>query len=340
MARQGRLGDDPAFPDGVQQIVLADDPFAVEDEIEQQVENCGRSRWPGSLASARAVQGPAHSPRTQAAQWRSVMRIAPGAPLFARPERVTVARSRRIEDGAPTKRLGSPGARSLDKIQGNWSANQASRKVFPPRPDDARLIRSHQLTEEPIVTQRIVVIGAGFAGVFSALSAARLRDLQRVSPWRTRNRRGSARAFDDGAPAPLRDQTRRDVCSARRTVRRNGDRLRGRVSPDHRQRDQPDRRGDNGWRTSRARICRLVLAAGSRLVRPPIPGLAEFGFSVDRRDEADALDQHLRELASRPLIGGAQHGGASQAAGSPASRPQPSSPGGCARFSALMRRSG
>lgn len=45
---------------------------------------------------------------------------------------------------------------------------------------------------------------------------------------------------------------------------------------------------------------RLVLAAGSQVVRPPIPGLAEFGFDVDTYDAAIRLDDHLRALAAGP----------------------------------------
>src|SRR5262249_23678265 len=45
---------------------------------------------------------------------------------------------------------------------------------------------------------------------------------------------------------------------------------------------------------------RLVLATGSRLFRPAIPGLAEHGFSVDQLDEAIKLDRHLHSLAGRP----------------------------------------
>ncbi|OBK45555.1 NAD(P)/FAD-dependent oxidoreductase [Mycobacterium sp. 1081908.1] len=42
---------------------------------------------------------------------------------------------------------------------------------------------------------------------------------------------------------------------------------------------------------------RLVLASGSHVVRPAIPGLREFGFDVDTYDGALALQGHLRELA-------------------------------------------
>ncbi|WP_422062029.1 NAD(P)/FAD-dependent oxidoreductase [Sphingopyxis sp.] len=45
---------------------------------------------------------------------------------------------------------------------------------------------------------------------------------------------------------------------------------------------------------------RFVLAAGSQLFRPDIPGLAEHGFETDQLETAYALDAHLKALASRP----------------------------------------
>jgi NADH dehydrogenase len=45
---------------------------------------------------------------------------------------------------------------------------------------------------------------------------------------------------------------------------------------------------------------RLVLATGSRLFRPDIPGLAQYGFSVDQLGDAIALDRHLHDLAKQP----------------------------------------
>jgi NADH dehydrogenase len=44
---------------------------------------------------------------------------------------------------------------------------------------------------------------------------------------------------------------------------------------------------------------RLVLATGSRVVRPEVPGLAAFGFDVDTYDGAVALQAHIRALAGR-----------------------------------------
>jgi NADH dehydrogenase len=45
---------------------------------------------------------------------------------------------------------------------------------------------------------------------------------------------------------------------------------------------------------------RLVIASGSSLFRPPIPGLAEHAHSVDQIPDAVALDAHLKSLAKLP----------------------------------------
>ncbi|MDC5463609.1 FAD-dependent oxidoreductase [Acinetobacter baumannii] len=45
---------------------------------------------------------------------------------------------------------------------------------------------------------------------------------------------------------------------------------------------------------------RFVLATGSTTFMPPIPGLKEYGFSVNTLEDADKLDQHLKNLANKP----------------------------------------
>jgi len=49
---------------------------------------------------------------------------------------------------------------------------------------------------------------------------------------------------------------------------------------------------------------RLILALGSELVRPPIPGLAEHGFDVDTYEAATRLAAHLDALPSHPATAG------------------------------------
>ena len=55
----------------------------------------------------------------------------------------------------------------------------------------------------------------------------------------------------------------------------------------------------NGKRESVA-YDRLIVATGSELFRPAIPGLAEYSFSVYELEDAIALDRHLHSLADRP----------------------------------------
>ncbi len=148
--------------------------------------------------------------------------------------------------------------------------------------------------------QRLVIIGAGFAGMYAALSAARLRDASRasnsdleivlVAPEPTLVVR--PRLYEpnpETLTAPLGDVLKAiDVAYVQGTVEA--------IDTHGRSMEISD------TTNSRRRLTydRLVLATGSRLFRPPIPGLAEHGFSVDQRDEAVKLDRHLHSLAGRP----------------------------------------
>ncbi len=44
---------------------------------------------------------------------------------------------------------------------------------------------------------------------------------------------------------------------------------------------------------------RLVLAVGSKVAKPDLPGLAEYGYDVDTYDGATKLQAHIRDLAGR-----------------------------------------
>ncbi|MDC5586123.1 FAD-dependent oxidoreductase [Acinetobacter baumannii] len=46
---------------------------------------------------------------------------------------------------------------------------------------------------------------------------------------------------------------------------------------------------------------RFVLATGSTTFMPPIPGLKEYGFSVNTLEDAEKLDQHLKNLVNKPV---------------------------------------
>lgn len=147
---------------------------------------------------------------------------------------------------------------------------------------------------------RIVIIGAGFAGMYAALSAARLRDIEGVSPAGLEIMLVAPeptlvirpRLYEQNPEtltAPLQD-----VLAAINVVY-----VQGRaetIDPASRTVEIATTNGAN----KSLSYDRLVVASGSQLFRPNIPGLAEHAFSVDQLDDAIALDRHLKILAGRP----------------------------------------
>lgn len=151
---------------------------------------------------------------------------------------------------------------------------------------------------------RLVIIGAGFAGMYAALSAARLRDIKGASPEELEIALVAPeptlvvrpRLYEpkpETLTAPLKD-----VLEAVDVLYVQG------------QAETIDTKScvvevvtAKGTRKTIA-YDRLVVATGSRLFRPNIPGLAEHAFSVDSLDDAIALDRHLHSLADRPAKDG------------------------------------
>jgi NADH dehydrogenase len=147
---------------------------------------------------------------------------------------------------------------------------------------------------------RLVIIGAGFAGMYAALSSARLRDIKGVSPQELEImliapeptlvvRPRLYEPKPETLAAPLID-----VLDAVDVIY-----VRGRAETiDTECRSIAIATGDGSMKT--VVYDRLVVATGSRLFRPDIPGLAKHAFSVDQLDDAIALDRHIRSLADRP----------------------------------------
>ncbi len=146
---------------------------------------------------------------------------------------------------------------------------------------------------------RILIVGAGFAGMYAALSAARLRDKQGISP--------DMLEITVIAPEPQLVIRPRLYERAPETM----------VAPLAEVFDAVDVRyeqgrvdvidsasqlvvvvGPDGMQRS-LRYDRLVRAACSKGAKPDIPGLAKYGFSVDQLDDAIALDHHLDTLANQ-----------------------------------------
>jgi NADH:ubiquinone reductase (H+-translocating) len=147
--------------------------------------------------------------------------------------------------------------------------------------------------------KRILIVGAGFAGMYAALNAARLRDQQGVSP--------DSLEIALVAPEPR-------LVIRPRLYEREPETLfaplselfdavevryeQGRVEVIDADGMSVTIVGPDGMHRA-LRYDRLVLAAGSLGFKPDIPGLAEHGFSVDQIDDAIVLDRHLHALAKR-----------------------------------------
>jgi NADH:quinone reductase (non-electrogenic) len=151
--------------------------------------------------------------------------------------------------------------------------------------------------------QRIVIVGGGFAGLWSAVGAARRRGELGIPPAdleitlvnrdafhaiRVRNYEADLSNVRVALDAVL------DPVGVRHVV--------GNVA------DIDLNRREVGITTPQGRHVlpydRLVMAAGSEVARPPIPGLADHAFSVDTFDEATRLDRHIAGLGGTRVAGG------------------------------------
>lgn len=147
--------------------------------------------------------------------------------------------------------------------------------------------------------QRIIVLGAGFAGLWSAIGAARALDERGIgqdrvevtvvnaTPWHSIRVRNYEADLSD-ARVPLADIL--DPIGVRLVVAEVvglsvADRTVTYIA-------------DGG--PCQVAYDRMVFALGSRLVRPPIPGLREHAFDVDTYEAAIRLGAHLVGLVRRP----------------------------------------
>jgi NADH:ubiquinone reductase (H+-translocating) len=147
---------------------------------------------------------------------------------------------------------------------------------------------------------QVLVLGSGFAGLWSALAAARRLDEFGADPEavdvtvvsslpyhdiRVRNYEADLSACRIPCRIPLSQLL--DPVGVRH------------IAADVTEIDAPAATVStaNGATLS---YDRLVLAVGSRVVKPDIPGLAEFGYDVDTYDGAVRLQAHIRGLTDGP----------------------------------------
>ncbi|KWR76157.1 MULTISPECIES: NAD(P)/FAD-dependent oxidoreductase [Pseudomonas] len=146
--------------------------------------------------------------------------------------------------------------------------------------------------------QQILVVGAGFGGLWSALSAARLLDrherhdvqISLLAPQAELRIRPRFYEPDVGRMfAPL--DALFDTVGIR-FVQGSAERI-DEQAQSVGYRDAAGRQGELGYD-------RLVLATGSQLARPPVPGLDSYAFDVDQIESAARLEAHLKALRNRP----------------------------------------
>ncbi|TWH96521.1 FAD-dependent oxidoreductase [Bradyrhizobium daqingense] len=151
---------------------------------------------------------------------------------------------------------------------------------------------------------RLVIIGAGFAGMYAALSAARLREIQGVTPDQLEIALVAPeptlvvrpRLYEpkpETLTAPLLDVLEAIDVTYVQGIAEAVDTKSSMVKIATAKGTKKTLSYD-----------RLVVTTGSRLFRPNIPGLAEHGFSVDSLEDAITLDKHLHGLARRPATNG------------------------------------
>jgi NADH dehydrogenase len=150
------------------------------------------------------------------------------------------------------------------------------------------------------MSQKILIVGAGFAGVWGALGAARVLDnanvtssdveITLISPkpeLQIRPRMYESEPQLMAAPLlPLLDSVGVKF-------------IEGSVEEISVQDKTVSVVGASGEKRSLT-YDRLLLTSGSKLSRPAIPGLAEFAFSVDRIEDAVVLEKHLEKLSKLP----------------------------------------
>ena len=142
----------------------------------------------------------------------------------------------------------------------------------------------------------MIVIGSGFAGLWAALGAARRLDELAVPPGMVE--------ITVLSPQPFHDIRVRNYEADLGGCRISLADVLDPAGVAHIATEVTAIDTDAGTVTTSGGITygysRLVLASGSQVVKPAVPGLREFGFDIDTYDAAVALQRHLQGLADDP----------------------------------------
>lgn len=150
------------------------------------------------------------------------------------------------------------------------------------------------------MSQKILIVGAGFAGVWGALGAARVLDGAGVTSGDVEITLISPKPELQIRPRLYESEPQRMAAPLLPLLDAVGVKfLEGSVEEISVREKTVSVACANGQRRLLA-YDRLLLTSGSRLGKPPVPGLAEHAFSVDRIEDAVALDDHFAALAKLP----------------------------------------
>jgi NADH dehydrogenase len=150
------------------------------------------------------------------------------------------------------------------------------------------------------MSQKILIVGAGFAGVWGALGAARVLDAAGVTSSDVEVTLISPKPELQIRPRMYESEPQKMAAPLLPLLDAIGVKfVEGSVDEISVKEKTLSVVSANGQKRSLA-YDRLLLTSGSKLNRPPIPGLAEHAFSVDRIEDAVALDTHIAELAKLP----------------------------------------
>lgn len=150
------------------------------------------------------------------------------------------------------------------------------------------------------MSQKILIVGAGFAGVWGALGAARVLDKAGVGSGDVEITLISPKPELQIRPRLYESEPQRMAAPLLPLLDAVGVKF---VEGSVEEISVREKTLSVALADGQKRLLaydRLLLTSGSSLSRPPVPGLAEHAFSVDRIEDAVALDTHFAALAKLP----------------------------------------